>query len=141
MNYIEFKQMQHEEANTFSDGKLYFIFETTEEKVIEKLAENGLRPEEVVSIGSGTFIKKTDYEDFINFFSNQAKAFKEFSLNNIYDVLIYELANHELEINLGYSYKSFLTDWLDLSEEEIESNKEEINRAIKDYKENFYKHN
>ena len=51
------------------------------------------------------------------------------------------MANHELEISLSYSYRSFLTDWLGLTEEEIEDNKEEIEKAIKDYRIDFYKHN
>lgn len=51
------------------------------------------------------------------------------------------MANHELEISLSYSYRSFLTDWLGLTEEEIEANKEEIDKAIADYRKEFYEHN
>lgn len=57
------------------------------------------------------------------------------------EVLVYEFANYELEISLSYSYKTFLTDGLGFTEAEIEENKDEINKAIADYKEEFYKYN
>lgn len=142
MNYKEFKQKQEEEANEFTEGKLFFAFGTTEEEVKRKLKEDyNVESSEVVGIGAGTYILKDSYSDVMNFFNKQAEEFKEFSLANLYDVLTYEMANHELEISLSYSYRSFLTDWLGLTEEEIEDNKEEIEKAIKDYRIDFYKHN
>ena len=142
MNYREFKEEQEKKANEFTEGKLFFAFGTTEEEVKRKLKEDyNVESSEVVGIGAGTYIKKEDYKEVMQFFDQQAKEFKEFSLANLYDVLTYEMANHELEISLSYSYRSFLTDWLGLTEEEIEDNKEEIEKAIKDYRIDFYKHN
>ena len=142
MNYREFKAKQEEEANEFTEDKLYFVFGTSEEEVRRKLKEEyNVEAEDVVGIGAGTYIKKENYTDVMKFFDKQAKEFKEFTLANLYDVLTYEMANHELEISLSYSYRSFLTDWLGLTEEEIEDNKEEIEKAIKDYRIDFYKHN
>ena len=97
--------------------------------------------ENIVGIGAGTYILKEYYTDVLKFFDKQAKELKEFTLNNLYDVLTYEFANHELEISLSYSYKSFLIEWVGLSEKEIEENKDEINKAIADYRTEFYKHN
>lgn len=142
MNYREFKAKQEEEANEFTEDKLYFVFGTSEEEVRRKLKEEyNVEAEDVVGIGAGTYIKKENYTDVMKFFDKQAKEFKEFTLANLYDVLTYEMANHELEISLSYSYRSFLTEWIGLTEEQIEENKEEINKAIKDYREDFYKHN
>lgn len=142
MNYIEFKTKQEEEANSFTDGKLFYAFGTTEEEVKNKLKANyNVEAEDVVGVGAGTYILKDSYEDVLKFFNKQAKETKEFTLNNLHDVLTYEFANHELEISLSYSYRSFLTEWIGLTEEEIEANKEEIKKAIQDYKEDFYKHN
>ena len=142
MNYKEFKEEQEKKANEFTEGKLFFAFGTTEEEVKRKLKEDyNVESSEVVGIGAGTYIKKENYKEVMQFFDQQAKEFKEFSLANLYDVLTYEMANHELEISLSYSYRSFLTDWLGLTEEEIEDNKEEIEKAIKDYRIDFYKHN
>ena len=142
MNYKEFKEEQEKKANEFTEGKLFFAFGTTEEGVKRKLKEDyNVESSEVVGIGAGTYIKKEDFKEVMQFFDQQAKEFKEFSLANLYDVLTYEMANHELEISLSYSYRSFLTDWLELTEEEIEDNKEEIGKAIKDYRIDFYKHN
>ena len=142
MNYKEFKEEQEKKSNEFTEGKLFFAFGTTEEGVKRKLKEDyNLESSEVVGIGAGTYIKKEDFKEVMQFFDQQAKEFKEFSLANLYDVLTYEMANHELEISLSYSYRSFLTDRLGLTEEEIEANKEEIEKAIKDYRIDFYKHN
>lgn len=142
MNYREFKAKQEEEANSFTDGKMFFAFGTTEQEVKDKLKNDyNIDASEVVGIGAGTYILKDSYEEVLKFFDKQAKESKEFTLNNLHDVLTYEFANHELEISLSYSYRSFLTEWVGLTEDEIEENKEEINRAIKDYREDFYKHN
>lgn len=142
MNYREFKEEQEKKANEFTEGKLFFAFGTTEEEVKRKLKEDyNVESSEVVGIGAGTYIRKEDYSEVMDFFNKQAEEFKEFTLANLYDVLFYEMANHELEISLSYSYRSFLTEWIGLTEEEIEANKEEINKAIKDYREDFYKHN
>lgn len=141
MNYIEFKKKQETEANEFTKGKIFFAFGTSENEVKTKLEEQGVDIENIVGVGAGTYILKEYYTDVLKFFDKQAKELKEFTLNNLYDVLTYEFANHELEISLSYSYNSFLIEWVGLSEKEIEENKDEINKAIADYRTEFYKHN
>ena len=141
MNYIEFKKKQETEANEFTKGKIFFAFGTSENEVKTKLEEQSVDIENIVGVGAGTYILKEYYTDVLKFFDKQAKELKEFTLNNLYDVLTYEFANHELEISLSYSYKSFLIEWVGLSEKEIEENKDEINKAIADYRTEFYKHN
>ena len=142
MNYIEFKKLKEEEANEFTKDKLFFALGFSEEEVRRKLKEEyNVEAEDVVGIGAGAYILKDSYNDVMKFFDKQAKEFKEFRLANIYDSLTYEFANHELEINIGYSYRSFLIEELDFTEEEIEANKEEILKAVNDYRIDFYKHN
>ena len=141
MNYKEFKKQQEEKANEFTDGKIYFAFGTSEEEVKTKLEKQGVSVENVVGIGAGGYILKKSYDDVLKFFDKQSKELKEFTLNNLNEVLVCEFANYELEISLSYSYKTFLTNVLGFTEEEIEENKDEINKAIAEYKEDFYKYN
>ena len=141
MNYKEFKEEQEKKANEFTDGKIYFAFGTSEEEVKTKLEKQGVSVENVVGVGGGGYILKECYDDVLKFFVKQRKELKEFTLNNLNEVLVYEFANYELEISLSYSYKTFLTDMLGFTESEIEANKEEIDKAIADYKEEFYKYN
>ena len=141
MNYKEFKEEQEKKTKEFTEGKLFFAFGTSEEEVKTKLEKQGVSVENVVGIGAGGQILKEYYDDVLTFFEKQSKELKEFTLNNLHDVLTYEFANHELEISLSYSYRSFLTEWIGFTEAEIEENKEEIDKAIADYKEDFYKYN
>lgn len=141
MTYTEFKKAQEEKANEFTKDKMFFAFGTSEDEVKAKLEEQGVDANDVVGVGAGTYILKDSYDDVMKFFDNQGKEFKEYTLNNLNDVLTYEFANHELEISLSYSYRSFLTEWVGLTDEEIEENKDEIKKAIADYRKDFYEHN
>lgn len=77
MNYKEFKEEQEKKANEFTKGKVFFAFGNTEEKVKRKLKEDyNVESSEVVGIGAGTYIKKEDYKEVMQFFDQQAKEFK-----------------------------------------------------------------
>lgn len=141
MNYKELKKKHEEEASEFSKDKIYFVFGSSKEEVIEKLAEKGVKPEEVYSMGAGGYIKKEYAEAFDSLVEKQAKEKKEYALANVYEVVYHELANYEAEISLSYSYNDILTIIIGFTPEEIEDNKEEINKAMKDYREDFYKYN
>ena len=141
MDYMEFKKQQENQANEYTKGKIYFILEPSKDLVIKRLNEYGLKPGDVVGIGAGAYIKKEYYKDTLKFSDKQAKELKEYTLNNLNEVLTYEFANYELEISLSYTYKSFLIEVLGFNEKEIQDNKKEINKAIKEYREDFYKHN
>lgn len=141
MTYKELLEKHREESNSFSDGKIFFAFGTSEDEVKSILEEQGVKVEDIVGIGAGGYIKKEYYNDLLKLMDKQAKELKEYTLNNLNEVLIYEFANYELEISFDYSYESFLIEVLGFSEDEIESNKDEINKAITDYRKQFYEHN
>lgn len=141
MGYEEILKRHEEEASTFSKGKIYFIFASTESELIEELDKRGLAPSDVRSIGGGGYIKKEYVKDFQDLLTRHSKEKKEYTLNNIYEVVLYYCWDYELYISISYDLDTMLTDLLDLTPEEIQDNKEEINRAWRDYKTEFEKLN
>ena len=141
MIYEELLKRHEEEASKFSEGKIYFIFVSNENELINELEERGLTPEDVRSIGSGGYIKKEYVKDFQDLLLRHSKEKKEYTLNNIYEVVLYYCWDYELYISISYDLDTMLTDLLDLTPEEIKANEKEINRAWKDYKREFEKLN
>ena len=141
MNYKELKAKQEEETNEFSKDNIIVILESTKEKALAKLEAEGLTVEDVVNLGAGLYLKKESVPEYNELVKRHDKEFYEYYFNNVYEVTKYELWNYEIEISLSYSYHDFLTKIIGLSEEEIEANKPEIDKAIADYKEEFYKYN
>lgn len=141
MNYRELKKKHEEEASAFSKDKIYFVFGSSEEEVIEKLADKGVKPEDVYSMGAGGYIKKEYAEEFDSLIDRHMKEKKDYALANPYEVVYHELANYEAEISLSYSYNDILTIIIGFTPEEIKANKSEIDKAMKDYREDFYKYN
>lgn len=103
--------------------------------------KKGLTVEDIVNLGAGTYLKKTAINEYKYLVEKQAKEYHEYLLNNIYEVVKYELWNYETEISLSYSYNDVLTKIIGLSEEEIKKNKIQIDKAIKHYKKEFYELN
>lgn len=141
MDYGDLLKRHEEEASTFSEGKIYFIFVSTETELIRELNKRGLAPEDVRSIGGGGYIKKEYVQDFSDLLTRHAKEKKEYTLNNIYEVVNFYCWDYELYISISYDLDTMLTDLLDLSPEEIKANQKEINRAWRDYKRDFEKLN
>ena len=141
MDYKELRERHTEELNTFSKDKIYFIFVSTESELIRELNKRGLAPEDVRSIGGGGYIKKEYVKDFSDILTRHAKEKKEYTLNNIYEVVLYYCWDYELYISISYDLDTMLTDLLDLTPEEIRANEKEINRAWRDYKREFEKLN
>lgn len=137
MGYEEILKRHEEEASTFSKGKIYFIFASTESELIEELEKRGLAPQDVRSIGGGGYIKKEYVKDFQDLLIRHSKEKKEYTLNNIYEVVLYYCWDYELYISISYDLNTMLTDLLDLTPEEIRDNRPEIDRAWKDYKTEF----
>lgn len=141
MNYKELKEKQAEEVNVFSKDNIIVILESTEEKALAKLEAEGLTVEDVVNLGAGLYLKKTSVPEYNELVKKHDKEFYEYYFNNVYEVTKYELWNYEAEISLSYSYHDILTKVLGLTEEEIAANKVEIDKAIADYKKEFYELN
>lgn len=137
MDYRELLENQQKEASTFSKDKIYFVFGSTETEVINKLEEKGVKPEEVTSLGAGGFIKTEYLPEFKELLKKQAKERKEYTLKNIYEVVLYYAWDYELYISLSYSLQTLCTDLMDLTDEEIQANKKEIKRAYNDYCKEF----
>lgn len=95
--YIELKNKIQKEVDEFPMG---FAFSNEQfEKMKEELGVKEDR--ELLSIGAGGFIRKTDKEAFHELFNNKAKKIDEAIAEDktgegfIKDMFLYELANHE----------------------------------------------
>lgn len=141
MNYTELKAKHEEELNSFSKDNMIVIIVSTKEEALAKLEAEGLTVEDVVYLGAGIYLKKEAVPEYNELVKRHDEEFYKYYFNNVYEVTKYELANYETEISSTYSYEDILTRVIGLTAEEIEANKEEINKAIKDYREDFYKHN
>lgn len=141
---MDFRELQgrHEtELNEFSKDKIFFIFGTSEQEILNKMKELNLNPNDLINIGLSGYIKKEYYNEFKEILKRQAKEQHEYTLNNMYEVVKYYCWNYEIEISLSYSYNDVLTVLLDLNETEIKEHEKEIKRAFKDYKKEFYELN
>lgn len=141
MNYKELKAKQEEELNSFSKGNIIVILASSEEEIKNKLIEENITKEDVVYLGAGLYLKKEAIPEYNELIRKQDKEYFEYFFNNVYEVVKYEAANYEMEISLSYSYDEFLNKIIGLSDEEIAANKDEINKAIADYRKEFYEHN
>lgn len=141
MKYKEFKEKQAEEFNEFSKDNIIIILESTKEKALAKLEEEGLTVEDIVNLGAGAYLKKEAVPEYEALIEKQSKEEHEYILANVYEAVNYTCWNYEIEISLSYTYSDVPTKLLGLTAEEIEANKEEINRAFKDYRKEFYELN
>nr|WP_207734169.1 hypothetical protein [[Eubacterium] tenue] len=97
--YSKLKKQHQKEINEFP-----FIFAFTKEKLIENMAKLGLKEDEtnkLLSLGGGTFIRKSDKEKLNQMFNRHEEELKK-AINEdltgegfIYQMFDYELANHE----------------------------------------------
>ena len=137
MSYEDILKRHEQEASTFSEGKIYFIFASNETDFLNKLEEKGLKPDDLRSLGAGGYIKKEYVKEFNDLLLRHEKEKKEYTLNNIYEVVLYYCWDYELYISISYDLDTMLTDLLGLTPEEIKANEKEINRAWSDYKREF----
>ena len=92
MKYRELKAKIQKEVNDFPMG---FAFD--EKQLQKELERLNTTRDDVVSIGAGGFIRKTDKEAYNNLFININKQMEDAMLNDSFlkDAIIYELGNHE----------------------------------------------
>jgi len=136
MTYKELLDKHSKEANEFSKDKIYFIF-GSEETVNQKINELGHTPKDFIYIGGGGYLLKEYETEFNKLTDKQAKEKKEYLLANVYEVVNYYYWDYEVYISINYDYNNILTELLGMTPEEIEANKDEINRAREDYIKEF----
>lgn len=140
MTYKELLDKQTQEANEFSQDKIYFIF-GSEDQVYKELEETGHAIDDFIYIGGGGFLLKEYKDEFYNLLERQSDEKKAYLLANVYEVVNYYYWDYEVYISLSYDYDNILTELLGMTKEEIEANKDEINRAREDYIKEFEKLN
>ena len=105
--YKTLKAKHQAEVNAFPFG---FAFD--KDQFDEMMAKWGLKPtqrSQIIYMGGGSFVRKTDYKAMHEMFDRHAAERKEAMKDDeyLYQMFNYELANHE------YSYTYDLTDTLD----------------------------
>jgi hypothetical protein len=136
MSYQELKQNHKNLINAFP---MFFAF--SKDQFNDALQRRGLNQSEIMSIGNGGFIKKSDSEQFDELL-NQMNTEMEENLQNddfLMDAFLYELANHEY----GITYDTDNTlNALGLDAEKLTAHQVKIlMTAIKIYLNDFDKHN
>lgn len=103
-NYKEMRETHQKEMNEFP---LMFAF--GEKQFTEMLEKNNVKSNELVSIGYGGYVRKTDKEKFLELLDRHAREELEFAsdFDNLVDMLVYELRNHE------YGYTLDVLDTVD----------------------------
>ena len=93
MTYNEFKIQTQSEFNDFP--MKYAFSEKQLQKGLEELGVKDIK--EVLSIGSGGFIRKSDKQAFFDLLNKQSDKTEEFLSKdeNLKNALVYELGNHE----------------------------------------------
>ena len=129
--YSIFKRAKQQKVNEFP-----MMFAFSKEQLEEGKAKLGVTDnKELLSIGAGGFIRKSDKNEFDNLFIQIDKELSE-NLNDdefLYDAFLYEIANHE------YIYSCDLTDSLEvlgLTVEQVRADNRMnsiLNKAIRAY--------
>lgn len=136
MRYQELKQNHKNLINAFP---MFFAF--SKDQFNDALQLKGLNQSEIISIGSGGFIKKSDSEQF-DALLNQMNTEMDQNLQNddfLMDAFLYELGNHEYGIT--YDTDDTLNS-LGLDAEKLTAHQVKIlMTAIKTYLIDFDKHN
>ena len=142
MTIRELLDKHAKETNEFTnDEKIIIMFGSSENEILKQIEAKGLKPNDLINLGGGVWLKKEYEKEFNNLIEKQFKEKKEYTLNNIYEVVNFYLWDYEAYISLTYTLDDILTDLLKLTPEEIEANKDEINRAREDYIREFEKLN
>ena len=95
MNYIQFKQKREK---SISDLPLCFAFSNLQlEEAMKDLGLNISETDQIISIGGGGIIRKSDQHLIKEAFENNEKEFSELMKDDVFftDALRYELGNHE----------------------------------------------
>lgn len=138
--YLQIKNDNQKRFDDFANDNIIWIIAMTEKKFNDELTSRGLKPDDVVSVGHGAFIKKDNYNNYIEYMHMLLKndAFEQVKNDDVEvkKAFIYELANHEYCIT--YELDDTL-DALGTTEEEIKKDprlKKILKEAINEYLKN-----
>ena len=98
--YKELHDRHQAEINAFPFG-FAFSQKQFDEMMVERFSLKPTDTDKIYSIGGGGYIRKEDYQSMIDMFERHAKEKKEAIAADvtgdgfIYDMFVYELANHE----------------------------------------------
>lgn len=93
MKYRELIEQQQARYSAFPHGAAF-----TEEQLKEEMKRLQVHDrKELISIGAGVFIRKTDITEYMNMRIDLNRERREFLQvdENLFDALVYELGNHE----------------------------------------------
>ena len=139
--YEEMKNRQQKEFDAFPMGAAFSNKQF--EEMMQKWGLTINDTDKICSIGGGCYIRKTDIESFLALINKTAAELKNAITADltgdgfIFDMFVYELANHEYCIT--YDLDDTL-DALGLTIEEIKADKRlhyGLNKAIKHYLKNY----
>ena len=141
MTYKELlKKHEDETSQMVKDDKiLYFI--GSKEDIQNKMKQKGVTANDLVSAGAGAYIKKEYYDEVEAMFDRHAEEQKQYALANTYEVVKHYLWDYEIEISLSYTYEDAIYKLVGLTKDEANERADEIDRAIKDYRREFYEIN
>ena len=139
--YRELKNKQQKEMDAFPLGVCFSDKQYEDLMAKWNLTVNDT--DKICAIGGGCYIRKTDKAAFLDMFKRFEKE-KQDAINEdktddgfIYDMFLYELANHEYCITYDTA-ETF--DALDLTQEDVDKDKRlshGLKKAIKDYLKNI----
>lgn len=142
MTYEDLLDRHTKETNKFTeDEKIIIMLGGTEKEILRQIKEKNLKPNELINLGAGIYLKKEYENEFNKLIKRHNKERKEYLLANVYEVVNYYYWDYEVYISLNYDYDNILTELLGMTPEEIEANKDEIRRAREDYIREFEKLN
>ena len=139
-NYKKLKDLQEKEMNAFPIGAAF-----SDKQFTEMMNDWGLTVDDtdkISSLGAGCFIRKSDKDAFLEMAERHTKEMQDAIAADksgngfIYDMFIYELANHEYCIT--YDLTETL-DALNLTAEQVNADKRllhGLNKAVKAYLKN-----
>lgn len=141
MEYEELLAKHEDETNqkVKEDKILFFI--GSREDIQTKMEDKGVTPNDLVSIGAGGYVKKEYYDEVNAMFDRHAEEQKEYALNHTYEVVKYYCWNYEIEISLSYTYEDVIYKLVGLTKDEANERANEIDKAFKDYRREFYEIN
>jgi len=130
VTYIELKNKQQKEADSFFNENAFFAFDTSQfEKGVTQLNLGmDTYASSLINIGCGGYVLKSKMSDMEEMFKRQKAELKNFQKDNtaLIEAIVYELGNHEFCITCDTTEALTVLDLFDASQTDTR-----IQRAVK----------